>query len=104
LTEWLDDRTLQSIAEENNLSETAFFVREHSVFRLRWFTPKTEVSICGHATLASAYCLFEHLKYENPQILFETKSGQLTVKKDTDLLVMDFPAHKPVPVNTPALQ
>ena len=101
LTEWLDDKTLQSIAEENNLSETAFFVREKGVFKLRWFTPKTEVSICGHATLASAYCLFEHLQHENPQIIFETKSGQLTVKKDADLLVMDFPAHKPVPVNTP---
>jgi PhzF family phenazine biosynthesis protein len=101
LTEWLDDRTLQSIAEENNLSETAFFVREKGVFRLRWFTPKAEVSICGHATLASAYCIFEHLKHENSQIIFETQSGQLTVKKDADLLMMDFPAHKPVPVNTP---
>ena len=101
LKEWLDDKTLQSIAEENNLSETAFFTQENGVFRLRWFTPKVEVNLCGHATLASAYVLFEHLKYDDSQIIFETKSGQLTVKKDGDLLLMDFPAYKPVPLNMP---
>ena len=101
LTDWLDDKTLQSIAEENNLSETAFFVREKNVFKLRWFTPKVEVSICGHATLASAYVLFEHLKYDNFQIIFQTKSGPLAVKKDADRLLMDFPAYKPVPVSPP---
>ncbi len=101
LTDWLDDKTLQSIAEENNLSETAFFVREENVFNLRWFTPKVEVSICGHATLASAYVLFEHLKYDNSQIIFQTKSGALMVKKDADLLLMDFPAYKTVSVNPP---
>ena len=101
LTDWLDDKTLQSIAEENNLSETAFFVREKNVFKLRWFTPKVEVSLCGHATLASAYVLFEHLKYDNSQIMFETKSGPLMVKKDADRLLMDFPAYKPVSVNPP---
>ena len=101
LTDWLDDKTLQSIAEENNLSETAFFVREENAFKLRWFTPKVEVSICGHATLASAYVLFEHLKYDNSQIIFQTKSGPLAVKKDADRLLMDFPAYKPVPVSPP---
>lgn len=100
LTEWLDDKTLQSIAEENNLSETAFFVRESDAFRLRWFTPKVEVSICGHATLAAAYVLFEHLKYENTRIIFKTKGGQLIVKMNGDILLMDFPAYKPIPVNT----
>ena len=101
LAEWLDDKTLQSIAEENNLSETAFFTQENSVFRLRWFTPKVEVNLCGHATLASAYVLFKHLNYDDSQIIFETKSGQLTVKKDGDLLLMDFPAYKPLPINMP---
>jgi len=101
LTEWLDDQTLQSIAEENNLSETAFFVREDNAFGLRWFTPKVEVDLCGHATLASAYVLFKYLDYDKPHILFETKSGQLSVKKDGELLLMDFPAYDPIPVSPP---
>jgi len=101
LSEWLDDKLLQSIAAENNLSETAFFVKEGDGFGLRWFTPRVEVALCGHATLASAFVLFKYLNHESPQIRFNTKSGELLVKKDRDVLVMDFPARKPVPIQTP---
>jgi PhzF family phenazine biosynthesis protein len=103
LPDWIDDDILQSIASENNLSETAFFVEEREGFRLRWFTPKLEVNLCGHATLATAFVLFEHLKYEGSEIRFETRSGLLTVKKDGDLLVMDFPARRSVLVDAPEL-
>ena len=101
LQKWLDDDTLQLIAAENNLSETAFFVSKGDTFKLRWFSPKVEVPLCGHATLASAYVLFEHLNYQHPQIIFETQSGQLKVEKRKGLLAMDFPARKPVLVDTP---
>jgi PhzF family phenazine biosynthesis protein len=92
LESWLDDATLQAIANENNLSETAFLVPEGDGFRLRWFTPTMEVALCGHATLASGYYI---LTMENPgrgSVAFETLSGTLTVTRDGDLLVMDFPA------------
>jgi PhzF family phenazine biosynthesis protein len=92
LSEWLDDELLQAIASENNLSETAFFVKNGDVYELRWFTPKVEVDLCGHATLASAHVLFEHLGYDNEQIMFETKSGRLIVIRNEDLYLMDFPA------------
>ena len=101
LKAWPGDDLLQAIAAENNLSETAFFVREGSIFHLRWFTPKVEVDLCGHATLASAHVIFEHLHYEGLEIAFETKSGQLKVKKENDLLIMDFPAIKTTNVEIP---
>lgn len=101
LSEWLEDDVLQSIASENNLSETAFFVRDENIFELRWFTPEVEVDLCGHATLASAYVIFEHLKYEHSEIVFETKSGCLTVKKDKDILLMEFPALETSPIEIP---
>ena len=101
LPEWLNDDILQAIAGENNLSETAFFVRESNIYKLRWFTPKVEVSLCGHATLASAYVLFHYLGYRESEIVFETKSGQLKVQKDANLLMMDFPARNPIAVDTP---
>lgn len=91
LYEWLPDVVMQNIAMENNLSETAFFVNQGESYRLRWFTPQTEVDLCGHATLASAYVLFEHLGYEEEVIRFDSNSGELRVQKVGDRLVMDFP-------------
>jgi PhzF family phenazine biosynthesis protein len=92
LRAWLDDRVLQAIAEENNLSETAFFVPGKKGFQLRWFTPVAEVDLCGHATLASAHVIFDHLGYPKPTIEFETRSGTLVVERKNGLLTMDFPA------------
>ena len=94
LAKWLADDVMQKIASENNLSETAFFVPIENGYRLRWFTPTTEIDMCGHATLASAYVLFEELGYDKKQIVFESNSGQLRVKKEDGFLVMDFPAQK----------
>ena len=101
LDEWLPDETMQMIATENNLSETAFYVPQGDGFHIRWFTPASEVDLCGHATLASAYVLFNILGYKKDQIAFESRSGILTVSKDNDRLVMDFPAQPPVPCDTP---
>lgn len=97
LSSWLDDSLLQSIAEENNLSETAFFAVAGNNFQLRWFTPVGEVDLCGHATLAAAQVIFEFLGYANPVITFETRSGALFVEKNGRSLVMDFPARPPTP-------
>ncbi|HET9112624.1 MAG TPA: PhzF family phenazine biosynthesis protein [Burkholderiales bacterium] len=97
LSSWLDDATLQAIAEENNLAETAFFMPSESGFHLRWFTPVKEVDLCGHATLATAHVLFEILGYSQQVIVFETRSGKLSVKKKGKLLEMDFPICKPKP-------
>jgi PhzF family phenazine biosynthesis protein len=100
LPEWPDDMLMQSIAAENNLSETAFFVPEEDGFRLRWFTPKMEVDLCGHATLASAYVIFTYLGFDGDAIRFETQSGTLTVRRQGDLLSMDFPAWMPEATET----
>ena len=93
LEEWLDDATLQNIAIENNLSETAYFVKEGEAYKLRWFTPGYEVKLCGHATLASAFVLFEILGYEGDVIRFESLSGPLYVTRKGDMFEMDFPAN-----------
>lgn len=98
LEKWLPDTTLQAIAAENNLAETAYFVREDGYFPLRWFTPVCEVDLCGHATLASAYVLFEELNEPGESVRFRTKSGELTVRKDRDLLSMNFPSRPPGPI------
>lgn len=103
LDSWLDDALLQAIAGENNLSETAFFVPSEKGYRLRWFTPVKEVDLCGHATLATAHILFEKLGYAQPVIRFETRSGDLFVKKKGALLEMDFPACPPTPCTLPDL-
>lgn len=92
LKEWLTDEQMQNIAAENNLSETAFFVKEGNSYRLRWFTPTVEVDLCGHATLATAHVLFEELDYEEEEIVFKTRSGLLSVKREGDKLMMNFPA------------
>ncbi|MDP6924656.1 MAG: PhzF family phenazine biosynthesis protein [Candidatus Scalindua sp.] len=101
LETWLPDNVMQSIAEENNLSETAFFVPKGNGFHLRWFTPKTEVDLCGHATLAAAYVLFNILGYDQESIEFETKSGVLSVLNKDDWLAMDLPTQTPAPCNVP---
>ncbi|MEM8523016.1 MAG: PhzF family phenazine biosynthesis protein [Bacteroidota bacterium] len=92
LESWLPDETMQAIAAENNLAETAFIIPKGADFELRWFTPAIEVRLCGHATLATAFVLFEHLNYQGEQIRFHTESGILTVEKEDDFLVMNFPA------------
>jgi predicted PhzF superfamily epimerase YddE/YHI9 len=95
LDQWLPDETLQAIASENNLAETAYFVRTGERYHLRWFTPAVEVALCGHATLASAYVLFHLLNLQADAVYFDTKSGELVVKPVGDLLVMDFPSQPP---------
>ncbi|MGI9295441.1 MAG: PhzF family phenazine biosynthesis protein [Pseudomonadales bacterium] len=102
LDAWLSDTTLQAIASENNLSETAFFVAEGTGFRLRWFTPGVEVKLCGHATLATAKVLFEQLNYNAEQIVFHTLSGELRVRREGVQLSMDFPTHSMETIDTPA--
>ncbi len=101
LETWLPDNTMQSIAEENNLSETAFFIPTNKGFHIRWFTPKTEVDLCGHATLAAAYVLFNILGYNENRIEFESKSGTLTVLQKNDWLVMDLPVQLSTTCNIP---
>jgi len=101
LEHWIDDHILQKIAEENNLSETAYFVPEQNGFHLRWFTPVEEVDLCGHATLAAAHVIFNHLNYAENQILFSTRSGTLTVEKNSHGLSMDFPASTLTPIQAP---
>ncbi len=94
LAEWLPDDLLQALAAENNLSETAFFVPDGDGHAIRWFTPSCEVSLCGHATLASAFVLFEHLGFAGDVVRFSTRErGVLEVRRDPGgRLVMDFPA------------
>lgn len=94
LSGWLDDATLQSIAMENNLSETAFLVEAEGGYELRWFTPTVEVELCGHATLATAHVLFEHLGYTGEAIAFQTRSGELRVYRAEAGLTLDFPANQ----------
>ena len=102
LDTWIDDQQLQSIATENNLSETAFLVRNDEGFDLRWFTPTTEVALCGHATLASAFVLFAYQGWPTEKITFQTrKSGQLIVYNRSDILEMDFPSRPVHPISPP---
>jgi len=98
---WPETNLMQSIAAENNLAETAYFVKKENYYELRWFTPETEVDLCGHATLASAYVIFNLLKSKSEKIIFQTQSGTLEVTKRNDLLVMNFPSRKPVPTTIP---
>jgi PhzF family phenazine biosynthesis protein len=98
LERWLDDATLQSIAAENNLSETAYLVGGDGAYEVRWMTPKQEVDLCGHATLASAFVLFAGAEKGREEIVFRSKSGELKVRRDGDLLTLDFPARPPQPM------
>lgn len=97
LDAWLDDQTLQSIALENNLSETAFYVPCANGYELRWFTPTLEVDLCGHATLAAAHVLFNHRDHDGDMIRFQTRSGELRVARSENRLTLDFPAVELVP-------
>jgi len=102
LTAWLDDDILQSIAAENNLSETAFFVPVEDGYHLRWFTPATEVDLCGHATLATSWVMFNKLNHPGKSIRFHTRSGILTVTQQGHEYCMDFPAKSATEVEAPA--
>jgi PhzF family phenazine biosynthesis protein len=102
LEAWLEDATLQAIAAENNLSETAFFVPRGPDFDLRWFTPRREVDLCGHATLASGFVILERLDPGRDRVTFHSRSGPLTVSRAAGRLVMDFPARPPERSPAPA--
>jgi PhzF family phenazine biosynthesis protein len=103
LAEWKEDAWLQSVAMEMNLSETAFLAQEDGGYRLRWFTPKVEVALCGHATLASAHVLWsEGHVLADDEIRFHTKSGLLSATKNNSLIELDFPATPSMPATPPA--
>ncbi|MFF2290990.1 PhzF family phenazine biosynthesis protein [Peribacillus butanolivorans] len=95
MEEWLSDDTMQKIATENNLSETAFAVKEGESYRLRWFTPADEIELCGHATLATAYVIANYYENNVEEIKFQTMSGELVVLKKDELYEMDFPSRMP---------
>jgi PhzF family phenazine biosynthesis protein len=103
LETWLPGATMQAVAAENNLAETAFFVREGGEYALRWFTPSVEVDLCGHATLASAHVVFNFLEPERESVRFRTlKAGTLVVSRGAGMLTMDFPARPAAPCEAPA--
>ena len=96
LEKWIPDELLQKLALENNLSETVFFVPSGTEeYEIRWFTPLAEINLCGHATLASAFVLYNFLNFKGPKLIFHSKSGKLEIEKRNDLYVMDFPAWRP---------
>ncbi len=101
LDTWVDDPILQSIAAQNNLPETAFLVHAGDHYELRWFTPRVEVDLCGHATLASAFAIFEYVDHEASHVDFQTKSGRLSVRRQGKHLMMDFPSLPPQPCHAP---
>jgi PhzF family phenazine biosynthesis protein len=102
LDSWFPENLMQNIAMENNLAETAFFVPENDHFAIRWFTPAVEINLCGHATLASGHVLFNHLNFAGDRIKFTSKSGDLIVSRNKDLLSLDFPADKPSSIDIPS--
>jgi PhzF family phenazine biosynthesis protein len=101
LPAWLPDGTLLAIAAENNLSETAYIVREGSDYRIRWFTPTLEVPLCGHATLASAWVVLHCLEPERSRVVFHSQSGPLPVERDGEKLALDFPVGQLESANDP---
>jgi PhzF family phenazine biosynthesis protein len=102
LEAWLPDATLQAIAAENNLSETAFFVGRGGRYEIRWFTPAQEVDLCGHATLASAHVVLSRLAPGLQEVEFSSKSGPLRVTREGRLLALDFPTRAPARCPAPA--
>jgi PhzF family phenazine biosynthesis protein len=105
LDAWPSDQLMQSIANENNLAETAYVITEGDDFHIRWFTPTVEVDLCGHATLASAYVLFHQLGYAKDIIRFQSRSGLLSVQKNGSWLTLDFPIDHLTSMDvTPAMQ
>lgn len=101
LDAWPDNALLQAIAAENNLSETAFLVKDGARYQLRWMTPVTEVELCGHATLAAAFVIFKHVDPALDEVVFDTLSGELRVRRGEGMLHMDFPARPPEPCACP---
>jgi len=91
LHEWIGDSLMQKIAEENNLSETAFFVKRDNHYEIRWFTPAVEIELAGHPTLAASYVIFNYCNHSSSTINFVSKSGELIVERDGDLIKMNFP-------------
>lgn len=102
LKAWLPDATMLDIAAENNLAETAFFVPNGDGFDIRWFTPTFEIDLCGHATVGSAYVLYNELGFDAPQIKFQSKSGELRVRCDGKRFVLDFPSRPAAECDAPA--
>ena len=99
LKEWLPDTLMQNIAQENNLSETVFFVPKDEGFHIRWFTPELEIDLCGHATLAAAFVLYNFLNYKKNKIHFYSRSGELIVENIEEKLQLNFPARMPERIN-----
>ncbi len=103
MEKWISDDMMQKIAFENNLAETAFLVKNKDHYDLRWFTPEVEIDLCGHATLASAHVLMSYIDTTLNTVSFETKSGNLTVVRDVERYLMDFPSRKPKACEKPKL-
>lgn len=103
LDEWIEGKLMQKIAMENNLSETAFFVKKNDSYEIRWFTPQCEVDLCGHATLATSHLILYYLEPDKDQLTFHSKSGDLSIRKQDDRIAMHFPAEKGEPVSDYAL-
>lgn len=103
LDNWIDDEIMQTIASENNLSETAFLVENGSIYEIRWFTPTSEINLCGHATLASGFVLFNYISHELSKISFKSHlSGELSVTKNDELFILNFPAILGTPCEPPS--
>jgi len=101
LEKWLPVDVMQHIAEENNLSETAFFVRRGEIFDIRWFTPKIEINLAGHPTLATAHVILTHLKYPGSEIRFSSQSGELRATRKDGIIWLNFPAYDLLPADPP---
>lgn len=99
----ITDDIMQKIAFENNLPETAFLLKDNDQYYLRWFTPEVEIDLCGHATLATAFVVMNYVLPKMNEIIFETKSGKLTVIRNEDIYTLDFPSRMPKPIEMPAL-
>jgi PhzF family phenazine biosynthesis protein len=97
LEEWIPEELMQKIGEENNLSETSFFVPKDDHFEIRWFTPVAEINLAGHPTLATGHVLFHHLNYPGDKIKFTSKGGELVVSKTGNMISLNFPSDKPTP-------
>ncbi|WP_200831865.1 PhzF family phenazine biosynthesis protein [Aquimarina sp. AU474] len=99
---WLDDSLMQNIAKENNLAETAYFVKKDDIYEIRWFMPHAEIDLCGHATLASAYVIFNYLNSDINEVTFSSKSGLLKATKESDgAITLDFPSRPPQEIEIP---
>lgn len=102
LDEWIAEALMQNIAIENNLAETAFFVQKEGIYEIRWFMPSGEINLCGHATLASAFVIFNYLNHPTDEIIFSSQSGELRAARSEDgLITLNFPAWKNKPIDVP---